>query len=133
MADLRAEVRPAAAEHGGKSPGTRNRSQAAPSPRQSPKLHSDSHRELPPGWERLHSERGIYYWNKRDGKTTWKFPEDEGTWTLHFPCALVLGQQKALLYVCCQILPTVYILGQEVVFRDLKHRTHIHTHMYMYA
>lgn len=90
MADLRTDVKPSASVPGGKSPSTGKKSQPSGSPRQSPqqspqqsprqisKMHSDSHRELPPGWERLYSERGIYYWNKKDGKTTWKFPEDEG-------------------------------------------------------
>ena len=35
---------------------------------------------LPPGWERVKSDQGAYYyWDKKSGKTSWKFPEEEGT------------------------------------------------------
>jgi len=35
---------------------------------------------LPPSWEALKSEKDnrTYYWNKKTGATTWKFPEKEG-------------------------------------------------------
>lgn len=68
MAEISTDVRPNVVPNG--------KSSRASSPKQ--KLHSDGNRVLPPGWERLHSEQGVYYWNKRTGKTTWKFPEDEG-------------------------------------------------------
>lgn len=36
---------------------------------------------LPPSWEAVPSgkDNRVYYWNKRTGATTWKFPEEEGT------------------------------------------------------
>ena len=41
--------------------------------------HKDSpKRTLPPGWEVVKSEGGVYYWHKSTGKTTWKFPSGEG-------------------------------------------------------
>lgn len=35
---------------------------------------------LPPGWKAVESDKDhrIYYWNKKTGATTWKFPEHEG-------------------------------------------------------
>lgn len=35
---------------------------------------------LPPGWEAIRSEKDdkVYYWNKKTGATTWKFPDKEG-------------------------------------------------------
>ena len=49
------------------------------SPGSSPRLRgADAHRELPPGWERVHSDQGMYYWHKETLRTRWKFPEDEG-------------------------------------------------------
>ena len=40
----------------------------------------DSGYTLPPGWEAVESDKDhrIYYWNKKTGATTWKFPEHEG-------------------------------------------------------
>ena len=49
---------------------------------------------LPPGWERLKSDQGAYYyWNKKTGKTSWKFPEEEGMYVC--TCAWLL-----LAYLC---------------------------------
>ena len=40
---------------------------------------SPDHRLLPPGWERVKSQEGAYYyWDKQSGKTTWRYPEEEG-------------------------------------------------------
>lgn len=33
---------------------------------------------LPPGWQKIHSDCGPYYWNKESNKTQWKFPAQEG-------------------------------------------------------
>ena len=58
------------------------------SPHSSHKRHRPHHkhpfprstkRSLPPGWEEVNSEGGTYYWHKKTGKTTWKFPSVEGT------------------------------------------------------
>ena len=43
------------------------------------KASSPTKGQLPPGWERVKSEQGAYYyWDKKSGKTSWKFPEEEG-------------------------------------------------------
>ncbi len=49
---------------------------------QRPRVGVASEWTLPPGWEALRSEKDnkIYYWNKKTGDTTWKFPEKEGEW-----------------------------------------------------
>ena len=40
---------------------------------------SSDDRLLPPGWAKVKSEQGAYYyWDKRSGKTSWRFPEEEG-------------------------------------------------------
>ena len=33
---------------------------------------------LPPGWKKVQSQKGIYYWDKQSNKTQWKFPKEEG-------------------------------------------------------
>ena len=48
------------------------------SPGSSPRLRGDAHRDLPPGWERVQSDQGMYYWHKETQRTRWKFPDDEG-------------------------------------------------------
>ena len=43
------------------------------------KTSSPPKNPLPPGWERVKSDQGAYYyWDKKSGKTSWKFPEEEG-------------------------------------------------------
>ena len=43
------------------------------------KTSSPTKSPLPPGWERVKSDQGAYYyWDKKSGKTSWKFPEEEG-------------------------------------------------------
>ena len=40
----------------------------------------DSAKVLPPGWEAVQSDKDkkVYYWNRKSGAVTWKFPEVEG-------------------------------------------------------
>ena len=42
--------------------------------------HMEQLPTLPPGWEAVESQDNhrIYYWNKKTGATTWKFPQQEG-------------------------------------------------------
>jgi hypothetical protein len=43
------------------------------------KTSSPTKSPLPPGWERVKTDQGAYYyWDKKSGKTSWKFPEEEG-------------------------------------------------------
>ena len=43
---------------------------------------------LPPGWEAVQKkDQRVYYWNKKTGATTWKFPEREGMCGLVCQCA----------------------------------------------
>ena len=63
------------------------------SPSSSPRLRNDAHRELPPGWERVHTDHGMYYWQKETGKTRWKFPEEEGKGVLFLPPPLEVSVQ----------------------------------------
>lgn len=49
---------------------------------------SPDHRLLPPGWEKVKSDQGAYYyWDKKTGKTSWRFPEEEG---IHCRCSVTL-------------------------------------------
>lgn len=59
------------------SPSTSQQASPSQSPRQSPKQSPklQAHRELPPGWQRVRSEKGTYYWETSTNKTTWKFPQ----------------------------------------------------------
>ena len=52
------------------------------------KTSSPTKSPLPPGWERVKSDQGAYYyWDKRTGKTSWKFPEEEGMCVCVSACA----------------------------------------------
>lgn len=33
---------------------------------------------LPPGWQKIHSDNGAYYWNQETSEVQWKFPIEEG-------------------------------------------------------
>lgn len=66
---------------------------------------------LPPGWEAVMSDKDqrIYYWNKKTGDATWKFPEHEGKCTPVLLCAccavihVTFVQQACRTYVICML------------------------------
>ena len=33
---------------------------------------------LPPGWKKLQSDKGFYFWHKETNRVQWKFPKEEG-------------------------------------------------------
>lgn len=37
-------------------------------------IRSDINRPVPPGWQRLHSDEGTYYWHSATDTSQWEYP-----------------------------------------------------------